>query len=99
MMNVVIEKWTQDDAWYVDFGASNHMTSHDEWFGEMQDLQNPGYVQTCDDSCHLITHIGKVPLALHDGKTEFVRCVACAINYKELSFCWSDGRARAASEI
>ena len=70
MMNAVTEKGTQDDVWYVDSGASNHMTSHDEWFGEMQDLQNPGYVQTGDDSCHPITHIGKVPLALHDGKTK-----------------------------
>ena len=36
MMNAVTEKGTQDDVWYVDSGASNHMTSHDEWFGEMQ---------------------------------------------------------------
>ena len=27
-------------------------------------------MQTGDDSCHPITHIGKVPLALHDGKTK-----------------------------
>ena len=64
MMNAVTEKGTQDDVWYVDSGASNHMTIHDEWFGEMQDLENLGYVQTSDDSCHPITHIGKVPLAL-----------------------------------
>ena len=46
------------------------MTSHDEWFGEIQDLENPGYVQIDDDSCHPIIHIGKVYLALHDGKTK-----------------------------
>ena len=39
MMNAITKKGTQDDVWYVDSGASNHMTSHDEWFGEMQDLQ------------------------------------------------------------
>ena len=70
MMNAVTEKGTKDDIWYVDLGASNHMTSHDEWFGELRDLENPGYVQIGDDSCHPITHIGKVLLALHDGKTK-----------------------------
>ena len=24
-----------EDVWYVDSGASNHMTSHGEWFREM----------------------------------------------------------------
>ena len=31
-----------DDVWYVDSGASNHMTSHVEWFRDMQSLDNPG---------------------------------------------------------
>ena len=35
MMNAVTKKGTQNDVWYVDLGASNHMTSHGEWFGEM----------------------------------------------------------------
>ena len=49
MMNALTEKGTQDDVWYVDLGASNHMTSYDEWFGEMQDLENTSYVQIGDD--------------------------------------------------
>ena len=35
MMNAVTRKGRQDDVWYVDSGASSHMTSHGEWFGEM----------------------------------------------------------------
>ena len=27
---------TLDEVWYVDFGASNHMTSHDEWFSYLE---------------------------------------------------------------
>ena len=27
-----------DNVWYVDSGASNHMTSHGEWFKELQAL-------------------------------------------------------------
>ena len=45
MMHAMTGKGTQeDDVWYVDLGASNHMTSHGEWFGEMQNVENAGYV-------------------------------------------------------
>ena len=60
------------DVWYVDSGASNHMTSHGEWFGEMQKLQKPGYVETGDDSAHPIAHVGKVLLSMQDGKMKYL---------------------------
>ena len=31
-----------ENVWYVDSGASNHMTGHGEWFIEMQNLERPG---------------------------------------------------------
>lgn len=58
-----------EDVWYIDSGASNHMTPHGEWFEEM----NPGthgYVCTGDDTQHDITHTGVVPLVMHDGQTK-----------------------------
>ena len=28
-----------ENVWYVDLGASNHMTSHGEWFKDLQTLR------------------------------------------------------------
>ena len=61
-----------DSVWYVDSGASNHMTSHGEWFNEMKQLDGPGYVETGDDSAHPIAHVGKVPLKMQDGKMKYL---------------------------
>ena len=30
-----------EDVWYVDSGASNHMTSRGEWFRDMKELNAP----------------------------------------------------------
>ena len=43
-------------------------TQDDVWY--VDSCASNHYVQIGDDSCHPITHIGKVPLALHDGKTK-----------------------------
>ena len=43
-----------DEVWYVDSGALNYMTSHEEWFSYL--------VETGDDTLHVIKHVGKVPL-------------------------------------
>jgi hypothetical protein len=32
MTNSMIRGVSDNNVWYVDFGASNHMTSHGEWF-------------------------------------------------------------------
>ena len=60
------------NVWYVDSGASNHMTGHGEWFRDMQDLERPGYVETRDDTSHPIKHIGNVSLTLQDGKVKYL---------------------------
>ena len=39
-----------EDVWFVDSGASNHMTSHKEWFLELREPERPGYVETGDDA-------------------------------------------------
>ena len=62
----------KEDVWYVDSSASNHMTSHGEWFKEMKDLEKPGYVEIGDDKAHLIAHVGDVPLSMQDGKVKYL---------------------------
>ena len=61
-----------ENVWYVDSGASNHMTGHGEWFKEIQTLEKPGYVETGDDTTHVIVHTGNVPLTIQDGKVKYL---------------------------
>ena len=48
------------------------MTSHIEWFREIQNLERLGYVETRHDTAHLIAHIEKVPLFMQDGQTKYL---------------------------
>jgi hypothetical protein len=59
----------------VDFGVSNHMTSHGEWFRKTRDLKTLGFVETGDDTTHPITQIGKVPLSIQNGQTKYLKNV------------------------
>jgi len=59
----------------MDYGASNHMTSHGEWFRNTKDLKTPGFVETGDDTTHPITQISKVPLSMQDGQTKYLKDV------------------------
>ena len=43
-------------------GASNHMTSHEEWFSNLEKPEQPGVVETGDDTLHPIEHVGEIPL-------------------------------------
>jgi hypothetical protein len=61
-----------DNVWYVDLGASNHMTYHGERFRDVKNLEKLGYVETGDDTAHPIAHIGNVPLAMQDGKIKYL---------------------------
>jgi hypothetical protein len=66
---------SHNNVWYVDSGASNHMTSHGKWFRNIKDLKTPGFVETGDDTTHPITQIHKVPLSMQDGQTKYLRDV------------------------
>jgi hypothetical protein len=52
-----------DEVWYLDSGASNHMTSHKEWFSYLEKPKNPRVVAIGDDTPHPITNVGEVPLS------------------------------------
>ena len=51
----------------VDYGALNHMTSHEEWFSYLQKLEQLGVVETGDDTPHPIEPVKDVPL-IHVGQ-------------------------------
>ena len=73
MMNAMTaDVHANEDVWYVDSGASNHMTSHGEWFRDMKKMDVPGYVEIGDNIAHPIAHIGKVPLNMQDGKMKYL---------------------------
>ena len=72
MMTATAHVDGQNDVWYVDSGASNHMTHHKNWFNELHVPKQPGYVETGDDTIHPIEHVGNVPLALHDSKSKYM---------------------------
>ena len=60
------------NVWFVDWGASNHMMSHEDWFCELRKPDWPGYVETGDDTTHSIRHIGNVPLG-NDGIQTYLK--------------------------
>ena len=66
-----------DNAWYVDLGASNHMTGHGEWFKEMQTLERPCFVENGNYTAHPIVHTGDAPLTMQDGKVNYLADVLC----------------------
>jgi hypothetical protein len=71
----MIEGVSNNNVWYVDCGASNHMTSHGEWFRNTKALRTPGFVESGDDTTHPITQIGKVPLSMQDEQTKYFKDV------------------------
>ena len=52
-----------EEVCYVNSGAMNHMMSHEEWFSYLEKLEQPGVVETGDDTPRLIEHVGEVPLS------------------------------------
>ena len=51
-----------NEVWYVDFGASNHMMSHEEWFSYLEKPEQLRVVETSEDTPHNIKHVGEVPV-------------------------------------
>jgi hypothetical protein len=55
MANSMIGGVSNNNVWYVDSRASNHMTGHGEWFRDAKNLKTLGFVETGDDTTHPIT--------------------------------------------
>ena len=62
VMNFITNDANRDKNWYIDSGCSNHMSCNGKLFEKLQSPNVCGYVQTGDDSKHVIEHIGNVPL-------------------------------------
>ena len=75
MHSTTMQDDMRDDVWYVDSGASNHMTSHGNWFKELDAIRTLGYVETGDDTVHPIEHMGRVPLVMQNGKVKHLEDV------------------------
>jgi hypothetical protein len=75
MANSMIGDVLDNNVWYVDSRASNHMISHGKWFKNTKDLKTPGFVETNDYTTRPITQIGKVPLFMQDGQTTYLKDV------------------------
>ena len=52
------------DVWFVDLGASNHMTQLWSMVNDVKNLEKLGYVETGNDNLHSIAHVGKVLLSM-----------------------------------
>ena len=57
MLSAIAHDAGSKDIWYVDLGASNHMTCHQNWFSKIKEPSKPGYVETGDDTMHPIEHV------------------------------------------
>jgi hypothetical protein len=51
------------------------MINHEEWFKDTKDLKTLRFVETDDDTTHPIIQIGKVPLSMQDGQTNYLKDV------------------------
>ena len=73
MVNSMIENAADcKNVCFVDSGASNHMSSHGEWFSNVRSLEKPSYVETGDDNTHPIAYVGKILLPMQGGRTKYL---------------------------
>ena len=84
------QRCNEELTWYLDSGASNHMTGHKNWFESL--------TQTGDNTAHQIEHVGDIPLWEEKGKTKYMLNVMPVPNLaKNLISRWTDSGARNAS--
>ncbi|MCO5571734.1 hypothetical protein L7F22_025482 [Adiantum nelumboides] len=57
-----------EDGWYVDSGASNHMTYHHYWFTLVEPFEGEGSVLTGDDSHHAIQGKRTITIQMSQGE-------------------------------
>ena len=63
------------DPWYLDSGASKHMTHHRDWFEDIT-LVHGRHVVCANDATHDIMGVGHVPILLDgSGKKQYIRDV------------------------
>ena len=88
-----------DEVWYVDSGALNHMTSHEEWFSYLEKPEQPRVFKIGDDTPHPIEHVGKVSLSHIGQKGKLMNVLHCPENYEKSGIGRIDRRPGDASSI
>ena len=71
-----------EDVCFVDSSASNHMTSREDWFKQLQKAERPSYVETGDDTIHPIQHVGNVPFG-EEGNQTYIKNVLHVLTITE----------------
>ena len=64
--SMVVNTSKPNEVWYVEYRASNHITSHEEWFSYLEKPEQPGVVEI-GDTPHTIEHVRDVRLS-HVGQ-------------------------------
>jgi hypothetical protein len=63
------------NAWFVDFGASVHMTCNKNWYANFKETQNGANIYLGDDRTHQIKGYGDIPVTLLNGTVCHIRNV------------------------
>ena len=62
-------------VWYLDSGASFHMTSNKEFFSSLEEKDLQMHIEMSDDERYSVTRIGKVTFERHSGKSFILKYV------------------------
>lgn len=57
-----------EDKWWIDSGASNHMTFHREWFCNYKPIPNGVMIRMGDSNLHQVKDQGSVRIKLPYGE-------------------------------
>ena len=63
------------DAWFVDSGASVHMTCNKKWYTNYKETQNGASIYLGDDRAYQIKGYGDIPVTFPNGSVRHIRNV------------------------
>jgi hypothetical protein len=74
--NAALSAETDDsDVWFVDSGASVHMTCNKTWYVNFKETQNGASIYLGDNRAHQIKGYGDIPVTLSNGIVHHIRNV------------------------
>ena len=84
MSNTALSAETDDsDAWFVDSGASVHMTCNKNWYANFKETQNGASIYLGDNRAHQIKGYGDIPMTLPNGTVRHIRNVVYVLGIKK----------------
>eukprot|EP00253_Pinus_taeda_P004307 PITA_04307 len=73
----------EDDIWYVDSGASSHMTGNKEFFDSLEEVINGSKIYLGDDNVYQIKGHGVISVKLPNGKISHLSNVLYVLGIKK----------------